>query len=547
MAGRYRIIERIGSGGTGEVYRAIDEQTQTSVAIKLLRSGISRDLEHTTRLFEGAWTANHIRHENIVVIYETGLCDLGPFIVMEDLRGENVGKLLERHGRLKLPYAFAVIEPVLSALAAAHAVGHLHGDVKPENVVVCQLANLRVTVKLLDFGAAGTLSSNSSVFGTTEYLSPEQASSGSIDHRSDLFSACVLFYELLTNTRPFHGPTASSTAYRIVNLRCPSLSESGLLHHGSVWNVLRRGLEKNPADRYQSSRELLDSLRSVAFSDIPSGSLLNELLPPAALKRTDSSSLPAASGVNMRVASAVPVGPESGSRLATTVRNTLRPTANGAAESARQSGSIPPSSSDRENMGPVLPARYRGRYKVRAVVWQALDEYVRARRPANLRERLLTDLATEEASDLLLGTLQGIVYADLDTITLFVELATGRMFSGDVSWCRAAGRESVDGILATALSRSIPPALNVLVTLRRVCRIAAPLFDFGEWQAIEGADAKHATLSVTGMDPVCLGLRLFCVGLVERSLTVVHSGISVNITRGDGPFMPRLVLDVSTG
>ena len=198
-------------------------------------------------------------------------------------------------------------------------------------------------------------------------------------------------------------------------------------------------------------------------------------------------------------------------------------------------------------MGPVLPARYRGRYKVRAVVWQALDEYVRARRPANLRERLLTDLATEEASDLLLGTLQGIVYADLDTITLFVELATGRMFSGDVGWCRAAGRESVDGILATALSRSIPPALNVLVTLRRVCRIAAPLFDFGEWQAIEGADAKHATLSVTGMDPVCLGLRLFCVGLIERSLTVVHSGISVNITRGDGPFMPRLVLDVSTG
>jgi serine/threonine-protein kinase len=553
LAGRYRILDRIGSGGIGEVYRALDEQTQTTVALKLLRAGAVRDLEQASRLFEGAWTANLIRHENIIVVHETGLSEYGPFIVMEDLRGENVGKILERHGRLKPAHAYAIIEPVLLALGVAHSVGLLHGDVKPENVVVCHQSNLRVTVKLLDFGAAGTNSSAQSIVSTTEYLSPEQANNNAIDHRSDLFSACVLLYELLTNTRPFHGPTASSTIYRIVNLPCPSLAESGLLHQNALWAVLRRGLDKDPTQRYQSSREILESLRPVMLAETSTNHLLSELLPPISLLRTESASMPTASAVSLRPPSAP--SPESGSRLTAYARNSQRPPSR-SQDSGRyelNTPSITPSSDapslsppERDSLGPVLPARYRGRYKVRAIVWQALDEYLRARRPPALRERLLFDVSTEEASDLLLGTLQGIVYCDLDALTLYIEMATARLFPDDPGWCHSAGREAVDGLLSVALCRSIPPASSNLNTLRRICRVAAPLFDFGDWQASQGEDPKRATLTVTGVDPLCLGLRMFCVGLIERSVSLVHAGASVDIVRGESHFMPRLILEVTT-
>jgi hypothetical protein len=178
-------------------------------------------------------------------------------------------------------------------------------------------------------------------------------------------------------------------------------------------------------------------------------------------------------------------------------------------------------------------------------VWQALDEYLRARRPPTLRERLLFDLSTEEASDLLLGTLQGIVYCDLDTLTRYVELASVRLFSEDPNWCKNAGREAVEGLLAVATSRSTSPASNLVATLRRICRVAAPLFDFGDWQAAPGADPRRASLTLSGIDPLCLGLRLFCVGLVERTVGLAHAGANVEVVRGESHFMPRLVLEVT--
>jgi hypothetical protein len=435
----------------------------------------------------------------------------------------------------------AIVEPVLLALGAAHASGLLHGDVKPENVVVCQLKDRNYTVKLLDFGGAGH--TGRPYFATTEYLSPEQAGTGTVDHRSDLFSVCVLMYELLTNTRPFHGPTPSSTTYRILNLPCPSLEDSGLLHHDALSEVLLRGLEKDPARRYQSSRELLEALRRVVLREGAPNAVLGDLLPPSALARAESGSLSIAPGASVLPSPPAPQGPESGARLAAP-RNSYRPSS-GRIPVGRIDANLQPNAIERDGPSPVLPARYRGRYRVRAVIWQALDDFLRSRRPQSLRERLLSDLDSEEANDLLLGTLQGIVFCDLDTLTLYVETATERLFSGDPTWCRTAGREAVDGILAVALSRSIPPALTPVVTLRRICRIAGPLFDFGDWQASEGSDPKRAILTISGIDPVCAGLRWFCVGLVERALGVAYPNVALAILRGDGPFMPRLVVEIS--
>ncbi len=538
LVGRYRILEKIGSGGTGEVYRAADERGQSAVAIKFFHVSVPHHLEQASRLFECAWTASLLHHKHIVQVHETGLSDFGPFIVMEDLRGENVGRLLERYGRLRKESCFAIIEPVLLALGAAHSIGLLHGDVKPENVFVCQVPDNRVTVKLLDFGTTPSSTDGERSIGTLEYLSPEQVAGRPLDHRSDQFAVCVVLYELLTNSLPFHGPTTAATSYRILNQPCPTLEQVGLLQSDALSNVLLRGLSKDPSQRYPNVRELLDDLRPLMQGESPSTQLLSELLPIVGLLRQESGTMPASSALSQRPRPPPSVpSPESGARLAAVARRpsllppSSRPDQPGVAESGP--------------LAPVLPARYRGRYRARAVIWQSLDAYVRARRPANLRERILYDIGTEDASDLLLGTLQGIVYCELDSISQYIELVSLRLFDGDAFWCRSAGRDAVDGVLSAALTRSIPPTPNVAISMRRVCRILGPLFDFGDWLVEEGEDPHHASVTISGVDAVCEGLRLWVLGLMERSLAVAHQKSSLSVTRGEGGFTPRMVVELA--
>lgn len=541
LAGRYRILEKIGAGTIGEVCRALDETTQTSVVIKFLRTGPTRDLEQASRLFEGAWTASLLRHPHIVQVHETGLSEFGPFVVMEDLRGEHVGRILERQGRLKRESCFAIIEPVLSALAATHSIGLLHGDVKPENVILCQTSDSRLNVKLLDFGAVASMTGVGQSVGITEYLAPEQVERKPVDHRADLFSVCVLLYELLSNSLPFHGSTPAATAYRIVSMPCPTLGQIGLADADGLSEVVMRGLEKEPSRRYSNARDLLDALRPHMQGSTPANVLLSELLPLATLARQDSGTLPVSAIASQRPRSLSSPSPESGARLASVAaRGSLFPPAVARTETPHATRP-----SDRDGLQPVLPARYRGRYHVRAIIWQALDDYVRARRPAEMRERILYDVGNDDAGDLLIGTLQGIVYCELDSMSQYIELATARLFSGDPAWCRAAGRETVDGVLAAALTRSIPPSPTMAVTLRRTCRILAPLFDFGDWQIDELAEGTGATATISGIDAVCHGLRLWIVGLVERSLEISHHGTILSVTRGETSFMPRLVIEVS--
>lgn len=542
LAGRYRVFEKLGSGGNGEVYRAMDEQTQSSVAVKLFQVSAARHQEVPSHLFESALSASSIRHQNIVQVHDVGHSELGPFIIMEDLRGEHVGRLLERHGRLKKESCFAIIEPVLLALGAAHSIGLMHGDVKPENVLVCQLPDNRVTVKLVDFGSKALSPEPPQSSAAIGHYSPEQLEGNPTDPRTDQFAACVLLYELLTNSSPFHGPSASATAYRILNLPCPTLEQAGLQQSDALSTVLLRGLEKNPADRYPSVRDLLDALRPLMQSDAPAALLLSDLLPFSALLRKDSGTIPASSSISQRPRSPSIPGPESGARLAAAAK---RP-------------SLIPSSPSVDSLVPVLPARYRGRYRARAVIWQSLDGYVRARRPANLRERILYDIGTEDASDLLLGTLQGIVYCDLDSISQYIELATARLFPEDPLWCRYAGREAVDGVLSAALTRSIPPTPNVAVSVRRACRILGPMFDFGEWQIDEvrpnndasmtkaGSAPSHVVVTISSIDAVCQGLRLWILGLLDRALSVAHQRASLTVSRGEGAFTPRMVIEVAT-
>ncbi|HEY5958723.1 MAG TPA: serine/threonine-protein kinase [Polyangiaceae bacterium] len=535
LAGRYRLLERIGPGGNGAVFRAFDEQTSATVAVKFLSGRPNRDLESTGRYFERAWTASLIRHPHIVQVHETGLSEFGPFITMEDLRGEHLGRILERHGRLRKDICFALVEPILLALGACHSIGLFHGYVKPDHVIVCQLPDRRITVKVLDFGAMVDLARQGPPLHAMEYLSPEHAHGGPIDHRSDLFSVCVLTYELLTNSLPFHGPTFTETTYRIINRPCPSLGQMGLTGSEALSNVLLRGLAKDPSCRYSNARELLEALRPLMQSD---GVSLAELIPSITMIPMDSGTISMTLPAMQRTSSLTP-GPESGAAIRRISRTSLLPVT---ARVEQPTSSYP---ADADELRAALPARYRGRFRARAVIWQALDVYVRSRRPADLREQILRAIGNDDASDLLSGTLQGIVYCKLDSITQYIELVTTRLFSSHPGWCRTAGRETVDGILSVALTRSIPPSPSLLVSLRRICRILSPLFDFGEWQVEPTQDGSGALVHVSGVDAVCSGLRLWAFGVVERSLDVSHRGTSLSIVRGEASFTPRLVIDVS--
>lgn len=523
----------------------MDEPVHRTVAIKIIRPIASQDVQ-TSRVIDGAWAASQIRHPNIVQVHETGLSEFGPFIVMEDLRGENIRRLLERHGRLKKEHVLAIIEPVLLAFSQAHSIGLLHGDVKPENVMVCQVHDQRITVKVLDFNGAIPTRAAAGIANPAqegvEYMAPEQINAGLIDHRADLFAICVLIYELLTNALPFHGPTPLATASRIVNLPCPSLAQAGLLDSAALSEVLARGLQKAPALRYPNARELLEALRPLMRGDAAGPVLLSELLPITSILRHASGtmSIPALS-ISPGSRSSSP-GPESGARaLAGALRSSPWPySSRPAAAHSSGTGGIAPGS-----LAPVLPTRFRGRFHARAVVWQALDEYVRARRPAALREQILYEIGDVVASDLLLGTLYGFAYCDLDSLTQYIELATERLFSGDPAWCQIAGNESVGGVLSPALARSIPPNSTIGATLRRVARIVGPFFDFGHWQLDEDDSPYRAVMSLTDIEVACQGLRLWFVGLIERSMSMTRQRVNVNILRGESSFMPRLTIEVS--
>jgi serine/threonine protein kinase len=538
LAGRYRLLEQIGPGGVAVVYRAHDEQTSGSVAVKFLSGGSNRELESTAKHFERAWTASLMRHPHIVQVLETGFSEFGPFIVMEDLRGEHVGKILERHGRLRKDVCFVLIEPLLLALGACHSIGLIHGYVKPDHVVVCQLPDRRVTVKLLDFGAILDLGKPGAPEDATEYLSPEHVNGGPVDHRSDLFSVCVLIYELLTNALPFHGPTFTATTYRIIHRPCPTLGQMGLLGADELSNVLMRGLEKDPSRRYSTARELLEALRPLMQSSATSPRALAELIPTITLVPKESGAISMIIPSTVRPTSLTP-GPESGAQFRGVTRvTTPLPLA------ARLDKPAAPHSPEPEDFHAPLPARYRGKFRARAVVWQALDDYVRTRHSAEAREQILYTINSEDARDLLSGNLQGILYCELEAVTQYVDLVTSRLFSSNADWCRMAGRDTVDGVLSTALARSVPPIPSLPVSLRRICRTLGPLFDFGDWQVEPTESDTTAFIHVTGVDAVCHGLRLWMHGVVERALAVAHRSATTTIVRGQASFMPRMIFEV---
>ncbi|HZF53682.1 MAG TPA: protein kinase [Polyangiaceae bacterium] len=270
---KYRLAERIGGGGMGDVFRAEHMVTSRSVAIKFLHPELVDNAELSQRFFQEAQAVNRIRHPNIVDVLDAGVSDLGPYIVMEHLDGESVGTALARFGRFEVDAVVGTAIPVLEALDAAHRAGIIHRDLKPENVFIAFDASKGVAVvRLLDFGIAKVLDSDGQmprtrtgvVFGTPDYLSPEQATGeSSIDGRSDLFAVGVLMYELLTGTRPFRAATAVATAFKVVHTEAPTISAAGVHVDPRLEAAVQRLLQKDPSARFATASDVARELERI--------------------------------------------------------------------------------------------------------------------------------------------------------------------------------------------------------------------------------------------------------------------------------------------
>ncbi|MDP9300577.1 MAG: protein kinase, partial [Actinomycetota bacterium] len=251
------MIERIASGGMGEVYRAHDAVLAREVAIKVLHRNLAGDPGFIDRFRREARSAAYLNHPNIVAVYDWGASDGVYFMVMEYVRGRNVRELLTASGRLEPAQATVVLLQVLSALEHAHRQGIVHRDVKPENVLVTTDG----AVKVADFGLARAYSDMRStqsgmVTGTVQYLAPEQIQGHPAEPRTDLYSLGVVAYELLTGRTPFVAETSLAIAYQHLSERVPAPSLVAPAVPESLDRIVLRATEKSAGDRPQSAPEL---------------------------------------------------------------------------------------------------------------------------------------------------------------------------------------------------------------------------------------------------------------------------------------------------
>jgi eukaryotic-like serine/threonine-protein kinase len=272
----YRVTGELGRGGMGVVYRALDLRLNRDVAIKVLPPELVADAPRRERFLREAQTSSQLSHPNIGVLYEADESDGVSFMAMELIDGEKLSDLIAR-GSLPVLRAVELAIEIAEGLAFAHDKGVVHRDLKPANVMVTRQGH----AKIIDFGLAklveglGTSGSGETramvtepgaVLGTTAYLSPEQARAGRVDHRSDIFTFGVMFYEMLTGSLPFRGQSGLETLQAIMHGVAPTLpalgADVGPAAQADLQRIVEKCLAKEPDARYQGMRDLVVDLRA---------------------------------------------------------------------------------------------------------------------------------------------------------------------------------------------------------------------------------------------------------------------------------------------
>jgi len=273
--GPYKIQSVVGAGGMGEVYRAHDSRLDRTVAIKVLPASFSADRDRLQRFAQEARAAAALNHPNILSIFDIGDQEGAPYVVSELLEGETLRDRLKSgptSNRKAIDYALQVAR----GLAAAHEKGIVHRDLKPENLFLTNDGR----VKILDFGLAKLTRPESQgsegdlptiqgltepglIMGTAGYMSPEQVRGKSADQRSDIFAFGAILHEMISGKRAFRGDTAADTMSAILKEEPPELSETGRPVPPGLERIVRHCLEKNPAERFHSARDLAFALEAL--------------------------------------------------------------------------------------------------------------------------------------------------------------------------------------------------------------------------------------------------------------------------------------------
>nr|WP_078311852.1 MULTISPECIES: protein kinase [unclassified Mycobacterium] len=262
---RYRIETAIATGGMSTVYRGLDTRLDRPVAVKVMDSRYASDTGFLARFRLEARAVARLRHPGLVAVFDQGMDGRHPFLVMELIDGGTLRELLRERGPMPPHAVAAVFNPMLGGLAVAHRSGLVHRDVKPENVLISDDGE----VKLADFGlvravAEAGITSTSVILGTAAYLSPEQVRTGSAGPRSDVYSAGILMYELLTGSTPFTGDTPLALAYQRIDRDVPAPSEAIDGIPEEFDELVLRATSRDPDARYADAAQMGAELDAIA-------------------------------------------------------------------------------------------------------------------------------------------------------------------------------------------------------------------------------------------------------------------------------------------
>lgn len=260
IGGRYEVLEKIGTGGMSDVYKAKDQKLNRFVAVKVLKQEFSENRNFVSKFRVEAQAAAGLMHPNIVNVYDVSEEDGIHYIVMELVEGITLKKYIEKKVRLTTKEAISIAIQVAMGIEAAHNNHIIHRDIKPQNIIISKEGKVKVT----DFGIAKAASSNtitSNVMGSVHYTSPEQARGGFSDEKSDIYSLGITIFEMLTGRVPFNGDTTVAIAIKHIQNPMPSMREFVPEIPQSVENIVMKCTQKSPDRRYQNMAEMIADLK----------------------------------------------------------------------------------------------------------------------------------------------------------------------------------------------------------------------------------------------------------------------------------------------
>src|SRR5881397_56267 len=263
LAQRYEILEILGEGGMGAVYKAMDRELSRPVALKVIRPDLAGNQAILDRFKQELLLAREVTHKNVIRIYDLGEAEGVKFITMEYVEGEDLRTLIHEQTKLAPEEAVEIMQQVCRALEAAHSVGIIHRDLKPQNIMRDKSGRILV----MDFGLARTLEGDGmtqtgALVGTMEYMSPEQALAKELDQRSDLFALGLIFYELLTGKMPYKADSVVASLLKRTQERAAPVSSHDASIPPALSSIVSRSLEPDVKLRYQSAAEILNDLNA---------------------------------------------------------------------------------------------------------------------------------------------------------------------------------------------------------------------------------------------------------------------------------------------